>query len=77
MFQFNADGSCRFYQQAFKGRYERVTENGRDMLKILRDRMQGDEQEPLPDIYQVTSIKKDELVFTNHSCRGTIIILVF
>lgn len=59
--QLNADGSCRM-QQMFMGRYEKVTENGREMLKVYRKKMEGDEGEPAPDIYQITSVKKDELV---------------
>jgi len=60
--QLNADGTCRI-QQMFTGRYERKTENGRDMLKVYRKRVEGEEdKDPPPDIFQVTSLKKDELV---------------
>lgn len=62
MLQLNADGTCRI-QQMFTGRYEKVNENGRDMLKVYRKRVEGEEdKDPLPDIYQLTSVKKDELV---------------
>ena len=62
MLQLNTDGTCRM-QQMFTGRYERITENGRDMLKVYRKRIENEEdKDPLPDIYQITSVKKDELV---------------
>jgi hypothetical protein len=61
-FQFNADGTCRI-QQMFTGRYEKKTENGRDMLYVYRKKVEGEEdKDPLPDIFQITSVKKDELV---------------
>jgi hypothetical protein len=62
LLQLNADGTCRI-QQVFTGRYEKTTENGRNMLKVYRKKVEGEEdQDPLPDIYQITSLKKDELV---------------
>ena len=62
MLQLNADGTCRI-QQMFTGRYERKTEEGRDMLKVYRKKIEGEEdKDPPPDIYQITSVKKDELV---------------
>jgi hypothetical protein len=62
IFQFNADGSCRI-QQIFTGRYEKKVEDGRDMLYVYRKKVEGEEDEdPPPDIYQITSLKKDELV---------------
>lgn len=62
LLQLNPDGSCRM-QQIFTGRYEKVMENGRPMLKVYRKRIESEEdQDPLPDIYQITSVKKDELV---------------
>ena len=65
IFQFNADGSCRI-QQIYKGRYEKITEDGRPMLKVYRQRIAPEEEkDPPPDIYQITSVKKDELVLLN------------
>jgi hypothetical protein len=62
MFQFNADGTCRI-QQIFTGRYEKKTEKGRPMLYVYRKRVEKEEEkDPPPDIFQITSIKKDELV---------------
>ena len=62
LFQFNADGTCRI-QQVYKGRYEKVTVDGREMLKVYRKRIEGvEDSDPIPDIYQITSVKKDELV---------------
>jgi len=62
MFQFNADGTCRI-QQMFTGRYEKKTENGRPMLYVYRKRIEKEEdKDPPPDIFQITSLKKDELV---------------
>ena len=62
MLQFNADGSCRI-QQMFTGRYEKKVEKGRDMLYVYRKKIEGEEDtDPIPDVYQVTSMKKDELV---------------
>ena len=61
MLQLNGDGSCRI-QQMFTGRYEKKTENGRDMLYVYRKKVEGEEdKDPLPDIYQITSLKIDEL----------------
>src|SRR5687768_8346059 len=60
--QLNADGTCRI-QQVFTGRYEKKIENGRDMLYVYRKKIEGEEdKDPIPDIYQITSLKKDELV---------------
>src|SRR5688572_19267384 len=60
--QLNADGTCRI-QQMFTGRYEKKIENGRDMLYVYRKKIEGEEdKDPIPDIYQITSLKKDELV---------------
>jgi len=62
MLQLNADGTCRI-QQVFTGRYEKKIEDGRDMLYVYRKKVEGEEdKDPIPDIYQVTSLKKDELV---------------
>ena len=62
MLQLNADGTCKI-QQVFTGKYEKVTEEGRPMLKVYRKRIEAEEdKDPLPDIYQITSVKKDELV---------------
>ena len=60
--QLNADGTCRI-QQVFKGRYEKKIEEGREMLYVYRKKIEGEEdQDPQPDKYQITSLKKDELV---------------
>lgn len=62
MLQLNADGSCRI-QQVFTGRYEKKVEDGRDMLYVYRKKVEGEEdKDPIPDIFQITSLKKDELV---------------
>jgi len=62
LFQFNANGTCRI-QQIYTGRYEKKSENGRPMLYVYRKRIeQAEDEEPPPDIYQITSVKKDELV---------------
>ena len=62
MLQLNADGTCRI-QQVFTGRYEKKIEDGRDMLYVYRKKIEGEEdKDPIPDIYQITSQKKDELV---------------
>ena len=61
-FQFNADGTCKI-QQMFTGRYEKKKENGKDMLYVYRKKIEGEEdKDPPPDVYQITSLKKDELV---------------
>jgi hypothetical protein len=47
----------------FTGRYEKKTENGRDMLYVYRKKVEGEEdKDPPPDIFQITSVRKDELV---------------
>jgi hypothetical protein len=60
--QLNADGSCRI-QQVHTGRYETIKEKGDDMLKVYRKRIEAEEDtDPLPDIYRIVSVKKEELV---------------
>lgn len=62
MLQLNADGTCRI-QQMFNGRYEKKIEHGRDMLYVYRKKVEGEEdKDPIPDVYQITSQKNDELV---------------
>ena len=60
--QLNADGTCRI-QQIFTGRYEKKVEEGRNMLYVYRKKVEGEEdKDPIPDVFQITSVKKDELV---------------
>lgn len=60
--QLNADGTCKL-QQVFSGRYEIKTENGRKMLRVYRKKVEGEEdKDPLPDVYEIKSVKKDELI---------------
>lgn len=61
-FRFNADGSCRI-QETFSGRYEIKTERGNKMLYVYRNRVVGEEdKDPVPDVYRITSMNKNELV---------------
>jgi len=61
-FRFNADGSCRI-QENFTGRYEVKTEGGSKVLYVYRKRVVGEEdQDPVPDVYRITSISKNEMV---------------
>lgn len=61
-FRFNADGSCRI-QESFKGRYEVKTEGGKKKLYVYRNRVAGEEdKDPVPDVYQVISMDKNEMV---------------
>lgn len=70
MLQLNADGTCRI-QQVYTGRYETITEDGRKMLKVYRKRIEGEEdKDPIPDIYQIISVKKDELVLQINDAGG-------
>lgn len=59
--RFNADGSCQIMNM-YKGRYERKTENGKDMLSVYRNRIpQEEEKDPPPDVYQIISLNKAEM----------------
>ena len=61
-FRFNADGSCEI-MELFKGRYEIETENGKKLLHVYRNRVAGEEEkDPPPDVYEITSMSKEELV---------------
>ena len=61
-YRFNADGSCQI-QETFKGRYEEKTENGNKMLYVYRNRVVGEEEkDPVPDVYRIISMTKDQLV---------------
>jgi hypothetical protein len=61
-FRFNADGTCQIMDM-FKGRYERKTEKGKDMLYVYRNRIASEEtKDPPPDIYVITSFSKNEMV---------------
>lgn len=61
-FRFNADGSCKI-QESFPGRYEVKTEGGKQVLYVYRKKVAGEEdQDPVPDVYTITSIGKTEMV---------------
>ncbi|HEY0680495.1 MAG TPA: lipocalin family protein [Chitinophagaceae bacterium] len=61
-FRFNADGSCKI-QESFPGRYEVKTEGGKKVLYVYRKRVVGEEdQDPVPDVYLITSMNKNEMV---------------
>jgi hypothetical protein len=61
-FRFNADGSCQIMDM-FKGRYERKTEKGKDVLSVYRNRIpQEEEKDPPPDVYIISSIAKDKMI---------------
>lgn len=60
--QLKADGSCRL-QQTYDGRYEVKTEKGKQMLYVYRKKLEGHEtKDPVPDIYEIKSVKGDELI---------------
>jgi hypothetical protein len=61
-FRFNADGTCQI-RDVYKGRYEMKTENNRKVLKVYRNRIPGEEdQDPPPDVFEITSMSNNELV---------------
>ena len=71
MLQLNADGSCKI-QQVFTGRYEKKIENGKEMLYVYRKRIEQEEdKDPPPDIFQIISLKKDELVLLIIDAAGS------
>lgn len=60
--QLNADGTCKI-QGMFNGSYTVKEEGGKKMLNVQRKKIQGEEDEdPLPDIYHIKSLKKDEMI---------------
>ena len=60
--QLNSDGSCKL-QQVFTGRYEVTTENGKQILRVYRKKVEGEEdKDPLPDVYIIKSVGKEEMV---------------
>jgi len=61
-FRFKADGTCEI-MDLFKGRYEIKTVNGKKLLSVYRNRVVGEEEkDPLPDVFEITDMSKDELV---------------
>jgi len=61
-YHFKPDGSC-VIMNTFKGRYEVKKENGVDKLYVYRERVKGEETEdPVPEIFRIISISKDELI---------------
>jgi hypothetical protein len=62
VYAFNTDGSCMI-QQVFKGRYEVKTEADKKMLYVFRNRVVSEEEkDPVPDVYRIISMTKNELV---------------
>ena len=67
-YRFNEDGSALINASpspvgAFKGHYEKKTENGKEKLYVYRDKIPGeDEQDPAPEVYTIISVTADELV---------------
>jgi hypothetical protein len=62
LFRFNADGSCQI-QQMFKGHYEVKTQGDKKRLYVYRKKIEGEEdKDPPPDVYQIISLNKNELV---------------
>lgn len=62
LYRFNADGSCQI-QEVYKGRYEVKTESNKKMLYVSRNRIVGEEEkDPIPDVYRIISLSKNELV---------------
>jgi hypothetical protein len=60
--QLNADGTCKL-QQVFTGRYEVTTENGKQILRVYRKKVEGEEdKDPLPDVYIIKSVGQEEMV---------------
>ena len=61
-YRFKADGTCRI-QEFYNGRYEIKTEGGKKVLYVYRARVVGEEdKDPVPDVYLITSMTKDEMV---------------
>ncbi len=61
-FRFNPDGSCMIVE-SYKGHYEVKTAGGNKMLYVYRNRVVGQEKDdPVPDVYRIISMGKDELV---------------
>jgi hypothetical protein len=67
-YRFNEDGSALINFAAssvgaFKGHYEKKTENGKEKLYVYRYKVAGEEdKDPRPDVYTIVSLSPDELV---------------
>ena len=67
-YRFNENGSALIGASsspagAFKGRYEKKTENGKEKLYEYRDKIPGeDETDPVPEVYTIISVSGEELV---------------
>ena len=61
-YQFRPDGSC-VIQGFLKGRYELKKENGKDLLIVYREKIEGEETEdPKPEKFRILSVNREELV---------------
>lgn len=59
--ELKANGTCRI-QKAYNGKYELKKEKGKDMLYVYRERTPDEKKDPVPDIYEIKSLKQDEMI---------------
>jgi hypothetical protein len=75
--QLNADGTCRL-QDVFTGTYTVTEETGIKILKVQRKKIESEEtQDPLPDIYHIKSLTKDELILLTTEAGSTVTFWIF
>jgi len=68
-FQFNADGTCKI-QSSLNGSYIVKEEDGKKILLVQRQRIEGAEMEdPAPDWYLIKSLTADEMLLLTGSAQ--------
>jgi hypothetical protein len=75
--QLNADGTCKI-QGVFTGTYKVKEEGGKKILEVQRKKVVGEETEdPLPDIYHIKSLTKEEMVLLTTEAGSTVTFWIF
>lgn len=75
--QLNADGTCKI-QDVFKGTYKVKEDGGKKILEVQRKKVEGEETEdPIPDIYHIKSLTKDEMILLTTEAGFTVTFWIF
>ena len=75
--QLNADGTCKI-QDFYKGTYKVKEEGGKRILEVQRKKVEGEETEdPIPDIYHIKSLTKDEMILLTTEAGSTVSFWIF
>ena len=75
--QLNANGTCRI-QGFYNGTYKVKEEGGKKILEVQRKKIEGEETEdPIPDIYHIKSLTKDEMILLTTEAGFTVTFWIF